>query len=240
MELRRRPPAAGPPVPGRPRRRRGAAEDDQAPGRGRAAPPRRSSVDPGEGVRQAAQGGLVGARAGRRRAAGEARPRGAQRRGRCAPADVARTTVACTRSCATSGRSPAIGRGYTRRHPASSAALPDVRSSRSSTRNDRERAHRRPCTTSSARRSRWSAGAPAACRPRSAITSSCTTRSGEPCPRCGADLRRVSYEDYEVTYCPDCQTGGKVLADRRLSPPRSLSGYHARLGRVRESARAPT
>jgi formamidopyrimidine-DNA glycosylase len=42
-------------------------------------------------------------------------------------------------------------------------------------------------------------------------------RAGQPCPRCGADLRRVSYEDYEVTYCPDCQTGGRVLADRRLS-----------------------
>jgi len=42
-------------------------------------------------------------------------------------------------------------------------------------------------------------------------------RAGQPCPRCGADLRRVSYEDYEVTYCPNCQTGGKVLADRRLS-----------------------
>jgi formamidopyrimidine-DNA glycosylase len=42
-------------------------------------------------------------------------------------------------------------------------------------------------------------------------------RAGEPCPRCGEDLRRVSYEDYEVTYCPACQTGGKVLADRRLS-----------------------
>ena len=42
-------------------------------------------------------------------------------------------------------------------------------------------------------------------------------RAGQPCPRCGADLRRVSYEDYEVTYCPACQTGGKVLADRRLS-----------------------
>ncbi len=42
-------------------------------------------------------------------------------------------------------------------------------------------------------------------------------RSGERCPRCGADLRRVSYEDYEVTYCPTCQTGGKILADRRLS-----------------------
>jgi len=42
-------------------------------------------------------------------------------------------------------------------------------------------------------------------------------RYGEPCPRCGADLRRVSYESYEITYCPECQTGGKVLADRRLS-----------------------
>jgi formamidopyrimidine-DNA glycosylase len=42
-------------------------------------------------------------------------------------------------------------------------------------------------------------------------------RSGTPCPRCGADLRRVSYDSYEVAYCPACQTGGKVLADRRLS-----------------------
>jgi formamidopyrimidine-DNA glycosylase len=42
-------------------------------------------------------------------------------------------------------------------------------------------------------------------------------RWGQPCPRCGADLRRVSYESHEVTYCPVCQTGGKVLADRRLS-----------------------
>jgi formamidopyrimidine-DNA glycosylase len=40
---------------------------------------------------------------------------------------------------------------------------------------------------------------------------------GEPCPRCGADLRRVSYESHEVTYCPACQTDGKILADRRLS-----------------------
>ena len=42
-------------------------------------------------------------------------------------------------------------------------------------------------------------------------------RWGQPCPRCGADLRRVSYESHEITYCPDCQTGGKILADRRLS-----------------------
>jgi formamidopyrimidine-DNA glycosylase len=42
-------------------------------------------------------------------------------------------------------------------------------------------------------------------------------RHGRPCPRCGTTMRRVSYESYEVTYCPACQTGGKVLADRRLS-----------------------
>lgn len=42
-------------------------------------------------------------------------------------------------------------------------------------------------------------------------------RWGRPCPRCGEDLRRISYESHEVTYCPRCQTGGKVLADRRFS-----------------------
>jgi formamidopyrimidine-DNA glycosylase len=42
-------------------------------------------------------------------------------------------------------------------------------------------------------------------------------RYGEPCPRCGEDLRRISYESHETTYCPACQTQGRVLADRRLS-----------------------
>ena len=42
-------------------------------------------------------------------------------------------------------------------------------------------------------------------------------RHGEPCPVCSTTLQRVSYESYEVTYCPTCQTGGKVLADRRMS-----------------------
>jgi formamidopyrimidine-DNA glycosylase len=42
-------------------------------------------------------------------------------------------------------------------------------------------------------------------------------RTGEPCPRCGEMLRRVSFESHEITYCPACQTGGKILADRRLS-----------------------
>jgi len=41
-------------------------------------------------------------------------------------------------------------------------------------------------------------------------------KHGRPCPRCGADLRRVSYEEYEVTYCPECQTGGRRLNDRRI------------------------
>jgi formamidopyrimidine-DNA glycosylase len=40
---------------------------------------------------------------------------------------------------------------------------------------------------------------------------------GHPCPVCGDDLRRVSYESHEVAYCPTCQTGGKILADRRMS-----------------------
>jgi formamidopyrimidine-DNA glycosylase len=42
-------------------------------------------------------------------------------------------------------------------------------------------------------------------------------RAGTPCPRCGEGLRRVSYESHEIVYCPACQTGGKVLADRRMS-----------------------
>jgi formamidopyrimidine-DNA glycosylase len=43
-------------------------------------------------------------------------------------------------------------------------------------------------------------------------------RVGEPCPTpCGDTLKRVSFESYEMAYCPTCQTGGKVLADRRLS-----------------------
>lgn len=42
-------------------------------------------------------------------------------------------------------------------------------------------------------------------------------KHGLPCPRCGTDLAHVSYESHEVVYCPRCQTGGKVLADRRMS-----------------------
>ena len=42
-------------------------------------------------------------------------------------------------------------------------------------------------------------------------------RYGEPCPRCGEKIQRIRYADNETNYCPRCQTGGKLLADRGLS-----------------------
>ncbi|MFD4947809.1 Fpg/Nei family DNA glycosylase [Streptomyces sp. NPDC058239] len=42
-------------------------------------------------------------------------------------------------------------------------------------------------------------------------------RTGEACPVCGDTIREVSFSDSSLQYCPTCQTGGKPLADRRLS-----------------------
>jgi len=42
-------------------------------------------------------------------------------------------------------------------------------------------------------------------------------RYGQPCPRCGQPIQRIRYADNETNYCAQCQTGGKVLADRSLS-----------------------
>ncbi len=42
-------------------------------------------------------------------------------------------------------------------------------------------------------------------------------RTGQPCPVCGDTVREVSFADTSLQYCPTCQTGGKPLADRRLS-----------------------
>ncbi len=53
-------------------------------------------------------------------------------------------------------------------------------------------------------------------------------RYGQPCPRCGTAIQRLVYAQNEANYCPTCQTGGKLLADRALSRllrddwPRSL------------------
>jgi formamidopyrimidine-DNA glycosylase len=42
-------------------------------------------------------------------------------------------------------------------------------------------------------------------------------RLGEPCPRCGTPLAQVDYDEHTVYYCPTCQTGGRILKDRRMS-----------------------
>ncbi len=63
-----------------------------------------------------------------------------------------------------------------------------------------------------------------------------------PCPVCAAPVQRIRYAENEVNYCPRCQTGGKVLADRALSRllktdwPRSLDEWEERF---RPGARRP-
>jgi formamidopyrimidine-DNA glycosylase len=63
-------------------------------------------------------------------------------------------------------------------------------------------------------------------------------RFGQPCPVCGTAVRRIVYAENETNYCPRCQTGGKVLADRSLSRllkddwPRSVEEWEA--GRERD------
>ncbi len=42
-------------------------------------------------------------------------------------------------------------------------------------------------------------------------------RFGQPCPACGGPVQRIVYAENETNYCPRCQTGGKMLADRALS-----------------------
>jgi formamidopyrimidine-DNA glycosylase len=57
---------------------------------------------------------------------------------------------------------------------------------------------------------------------------------GQPCPVCGTAVQRIVYAENEVNYCPRCQTGGKILADRSLSRllkndwPRSIDEVEAR------------
>jgi formamidopyrimidine-DNA glycosylase len=60
-------------------------------------------------------------------------------------------------------------------------------------------------------------------------------RYKEPCPDCGTDVRRIVYASNETNYCPRCQTGGRLLADRALSRllkkdwPRTLEELEERL-----------
>ena len=56
-------------------------------------------------------------------------------------------------------------------------------------------------------------------------------RLGEPCPDCGTPIARVDYEEHTIYYCPRCQTGGRVLKDRRLSRLLQVSAGRRRVGR---------
>jgi formamidopyrimidine-DNA glycosylase len=66
-------------------------------------------------------------------------------------------------------------------------------------------------------------------------------RYGQPCPRCGAEVQRIRYASNETNYCPACQTGGKLLADRSLSRllredwPKSPEEMDERIGRSLDS-----
>lgn len=42
-------------------------------------------------------------------------------------------------------------------------------------------------------------------------------RAGQPCPHCATPIAQIDFEEHTVYYCPSCQTGGRVLKDRRLS-----------------------
>lgn len=59
-------------------------------------------------------------------------------------------------------------------------------------------------------------------------------RYGKACPECGTAVQRIQYADNEANYCPRCQTGGKILADRSLSRllkaefPRTIEALEAR------------
>lgn len=63
-------------------------------------------------------------------------------------------------------------------------------------------------------------------------------RFRQPCPACGSPVQRIVYAENETNYCPTCQTGGKVLADRSLSRllkddwPRTLEELEEQRGRL--------
>lgn len=67
-------------------------------------------------------------------------------------------------------------------------------------------------------------------------------RFGKPCPVCATSVQRILYADNETNYCPRCQTGGRVLADRSLSRllkddwPRTVEEWEEGRGAANDSA----
>src|SRR5262245_31824998 len=70
-------------------------------------------------------------------------------------------------------------------------------------------------------------------------------RYGKPCPECGTPVQRIVHADNETNYCPTCQTGGKLLADRALSRllhedwPRSLEELEETRAATRSRMQGP-
>ena len=64
-------------------------------------------------------------------------------------------------------------------------------------------------------------------------------RTGQACPVCGNTVREVSFADSALQYCPTCQTGGKPLADRRLSRLPQINAQASSLPGTRSNRCAP-
>jgi formamidopyrimidine-DNA glycosylase len=68
-------------------------------------------------------------------------------------------------------------------------------------------------------------------------------RYGKPCPKCGTKVQHIVYAKNETNYCPTCQTGGQLLADRAMSRllksdwPRTLTELDERMERLRAANR---
>ena len=192
------------------------AKRHEAEGRGGAGPVRRRPGDPGARARPRAQGEVVGARRRRRRPARRARARAGLGRVR----DVAphRRRQAPDPHVAARSAHRRRHRSRLRRRRAPPRRRLALR--------DAGPAHTRgtgPCcsTRSVPRSPRRSSRAVAHRRtvraPSSATGSGSTTATGCRARNATTGMRRVSFESHEITYCPTCQTGGKILADRRMS-----------------------
>ena len=170
---------------------------------------RRAGADGGRGEeargRLAADAGGGGGGAGASRAGGARARRGAARRDPRRP-----TRGGCTRCSATSARSPgSAARGRTR-----SSAPRSSRRSRSPASSSPEEVER----LAAAIDEELARGLELRERgAKDAQTYRIHNRLGEPCPECGTPLARVDFEEHTIYYCPRCQTGGRVLKDRRLS-----------------------
>ena len=70
-------------------------------------------------------------------------------------------------------------------------------------------------------------------------------RYRKPCPDCGSPVQRIVHADNETNYCPTCQTGGRLLADRSLSRllkedwPRSLEELEETRAATRSRMQGP-